>query len=169
MSLSGKGDPAQGAEGRPPRLCECGCGLPAPIATMTKTSAGYVKGQPKRFIHGHHARKNNPALKHGQARAVGFSPEYRAYRAAQSRCRRSNTRNQKWYAGVKFLFTSFEQWFAELGPRPTPQHSVDRYPNQNGNYEPGNVRWATKSEQVHNRRPYRKQLLTSQPIKEQVA
>lgn len=39
-----------------PKLCECGCGLPAPIATKTQTSKGYVKGQPHRFILGHHAR-----------------------------------------------------------------------------------------------------------------
>ena len=35
------------------KLCECGCGLPAPIATETRPSRGYVKGQPMRFIKGH--------------------------------------------------------------------------------------------------------------------
>lgn len=38
------------------KLCECGCGDPAPIAARTKLSHGYVKGEPCRFIHGHHAR-----------------------------------------------------------------------------------------------------------------
>jgi len=38
------------------KLCECGCGLPAPIAKMTDAKRGYVKGQPRRFIHGHYAR-----------------------------------------------------------------------------------------------------------------
>lgn len=36
------------------KLCECGCGLPAPIATMSSTRKGWVKGQPKRFIAGHY-------------------------------------------------------------------------------------------------------------------
>lgn len=34
-------------------LCECGCGMQAPIATRNRKSKGYVKGQPKRFVHGH--------------------------------------------------------------------------------------------------------------------
>jgi len=39
-------------------LCECGCGRPAPIAKMTNTKKGHVKGQPVRFIRGHHARQH---------------------------------------------------------------------------------------------------------------
>lgn len=38
-------------------LCECGCGFPAPISPYTNRSRGYVKGEPRRFIHGHHATK----------------------------------------------------------------------------------------------------------------
>jgi hypothetical protein len=39
------------------KLCECGCGLPAPIAKITSRARGYAKGEPMRFRHGHHQRR----------------------------------------------------------------------------------------------------------------
>ena len=84
----------------------------------------------------------------------GFSrtPEYRAYRSAKQRCNTPNHKSWKCYGGrgIKFLFTSFEQFFAELGKRPKGK-SLDRK-NNNGNYEPGNIRWATWKQQANNRR-----------------
>jgi hypothetical protein len=44
---------------------------------------------------------------------------------------------------------SFDLFFAEVGPRPTPFHTLDRIDNRRG-YEPGNVRWATRQEQSLN-------------------
>src|SRR5437016_5184126 len=83
-----------------------------------------------------------------------YPREYAAYQHAKYRCTNPNSEVWKDYGGrgIKFLFASFEQFFAELGPRPSPQQSLDRWPNPNGNYEPGNVRWATYSEQSKNQR-----------------
>lgn len=46
---------------------------------------------------------------------------------------------------------SFEQFLADVGRRPSPRHSIDRIDNNRG-YEPGNVRWATQTQQTRNKR-----------------
>jgi hypothetical protein len=80
--------------------------------------------------------------------------EYDAWKAMRSRC--YNPRNASWkYYGAKGITvcerwrTSFAAFFEDLGPAPSPSHSIERDKNHLG-YEPGNVRWATPSEQAHN-------------------
>src|ERR1039458_5591494 len=78
--------------------------------------------------------------------------EYRVYLGAKYRCENPRDHAYPDYGGrgVKFLFVSFEQFYAELGPRP-PGLSLDRIEND-GHYTPGNVRWATRTEQNRNQR-----------------
>jgi hypothetical protein len=48
---------------------------------------------------------------------------------------------------------SFEAFLEDVGKRPSMAHTLDRFPNNDGNYEPGNVRWATIEQQANNKRP----------------
>jgi hypothetical protein len=70
---------------------------------------------------------------------------------AKRRCKNGKDFANYGGRGIEFRFTGFEQFYAELGPRPSPEHSLDRIDND-GHYEPGNVRWATQSQQQKNKR-----------------
>jgi hypothetical protein len=87
--------------------------------------------------------------------SVARTPEYMCFENARARCNRLTHPRYKDYGGrgIQFRFKSFEEFLAELGPRPSPQHSPDRFPNNDGHYEIGNVRWALSKEQQANTRP----------------
>jgi hypothetical protein len=96
----------------------------------------------------------SPHTTNGQQVGGAATLAYRSYNSAKGRCTDVNCKDYKYYGarGIKFLFTSFEQFFAEIGLRPSPKHSLDRI-NNDGNYEPGNVKWSTAKEQRNNQRP----------------
>lgn len=100
-------------------------------------------------------------FKHGAATRGVKSPEYTARWNMLSRCYNPASPHFDRYGGRGIgvcdrwrfgenLLTGFDCFFADIGPRPDRNHSVDRYPDPDGNYEPGNVRWATQTQQVRN-------------------
>jgi hypothetical protein len=103
---------------------------------------------------------------HGCAGAGGSkaTPEYLAYRNAKARCNNRRDKGWKNYGGrgIKFLFSSFKQFLAEIGRRPEGK-VLDRREN-NGNYAPGNVRWVTYRTQLRNRRPFTARGRFSKPL-----
>lgn len=83
-------------------------------------------------------------------------PEHRAWINMVHRCTRESHKQWGYYGGRGITVSdiwrgNFLQFLADVGPRPNPTYSLDRIDND-GNYEPGNVRWATKKEQSNNRR-----------------
>jgi hypothetical protein len=126
-------------------FCKCSCGKLFAVSSKELKSGGTQSCGHLRVTN---VRAAN--IRHGST----LTPEYMAYNSAKNRC--TNPNNTAYYnyggRGIEFRFKSFEEFLAEVGNRPSPQHSLDRFPNNDGHYEPGNVRWASKKEQARNRR-----------------
>ena len=86
--------------------------------------------------------------------------EYRSWQHMKARCLNPNNHNYKYYGGrgIKVYeewSNSFSNFIEVVGLKPSPDYSLDRIDN-NGNYEPNNVRWANRETQIKNRRNYKK-------------
>lgn len=84
---------------------------------------------------------------------ASYTPEYSAFVGSKYRCENPKNAAYPYYGGrgIQFRFESFQQFYDEVGPRPSDKHSLDRIDND-GHYEPGNIRWVTKKEQTKNQR-----------------
>lgn len=134
-------------------LCQCSCGVTKPVKgcnlrTGHSTSCGCWS-----------VEKGADATRtHGEGGAI-VTPEYRAYWGARTRCQNKKGTSYKYYGGrgiamCQEWLDSYEAFLAHIGRKPSSEYTLDRI-DVNGNYEPGNVRWATPAEQVANRRPFK--------------
>jgi hypothetical protein len=97
-------------------------------------------------------RIGNLNKSHGRAKTT----EYRIWAMMRVRCLNKANKAYQWYGGRGITIcdrwlSSFENFFSDMGKRPSPKHSIDRI-NHNGNYTPENCRWADTKTQGRNRR-----------------
>lgn len=111
-------------------------------------------------------------IKHGHCRNGTGGPEYRALAGIKERCLNPKNGSFHRYGGrgisvcTRWLhgegnLSGIECFVFDLGPRPSAAHSVERIWND-GDYEPGNCRWATPKEQANNTR--RNQTIHAYPV-----
>ncbi len=97
---------------------------------------------------------------HGHTINDKHTTEYGAWNTMKDRCHNRRSRSWKNYGGrgirvCREWRNSFDAFFSHIGPKPSPELSVDRIDNNDG-YRPGNVRWATAIQQARNSRRKRK-------------
>lgn len=133
-------------------LCKCDCGNDY-IVRCSNLRDGNTKScrclniQALKIVH----------TKHGQLVGGDKTPEYMAWDNMKRRCYDKNSPHFKNYGGRGIVVCqrwlhSFDNFLSDMGKRPSNAHSLDRHPNNDGNYEHSNCRWATKPEQQRNRR-----------------
>lgn len=91
------------------------------------------------------------SLTHGKSR----TPEYKVYISMLNRCNNPKYKEYHLYGGrgikVAERWLKFENFIEDVGPRPAKGYQLDRKDNNKG-YEPGNARWATRTENARNKR-----------------
>lgn len=136
-------------------LCKCDCGneilvITGSLKTGNTRSCGCLQDEVN-------ATKGR---KHGNCTINGISPEYIAWNNMKQRCNNPENDAYQNYGcrGVSVCprwlgDDGFSNFLSDMGERPTPKHSLDRFPdNDNGIYEPTNCKWSTKKEQERNKR-----------------
>lgn len=129
------------------------CESPFPVRPCRATTAQFC-GKPCAA-----KRQKGMAPRHGESSRKTITPEYQAWNEAKRRCLNKTTAAYPEYGGRGITICdawrdSYETFLADMGRRPTADHSLDRI-DVNGNYEPSNCRWASRAEQQRNKRDNR--------------
>jgi hypothetical protein len=120
-------------------VCECACGRTC-RAALSRLKSGSVRSC------GCAPNEEHVRTTHGRY----HEPEYLAWQNMKKRC--ADPRYARWYGTVSICpqwLSSYEAFLADVGPRPSPRHSLDRI-NPAGDYVPDNVRWADRHAQSRN-------------------
>lgn len=146
LSITGAFIKYVGGMDRPHFNYICSCGKVGTIIAYNAVSG-------KTLSCGCLVSKRNQELKNRTTHGMKNTPEYKAYIQAKARCNNEWTKDYKYYGarGIMFLFPNFEIFFKEIGHKPSNEHQLDRIDND-GNYEPGNIKWSTRSQNCLNRR-----------------
>jgi hypothetical protein len=89
-------------------------------------------------------------VKHGEFMNGGETPEHYVWREMIRRCKYKHRGYE--HVAVCKRWQKFENFIEDMGRRPSPEYSIDRWPNKYGNYTPSNCRWATRRQQQANKR-----------------
>jgi hypothetical protein len=130
-------------------VCECFCGKVVLVA-----KSNLVSGNSKTCGCQRMANMKAATTTHNLSKSV----ESNTWRKIKDKCYNPKNPDYRYYGGRGIVMdetwrNSFEAFYEGIGPRPTPKHTLDRI-DVNGNYEPGNVRWATRQVQSLNRRTH---------------